>query len=55
MTTTTTAAATAVTTIPTSAIGTRSEFTTIFGNEVQGMYITFKNEAASKTGDAATA
>jgi hypothetical protein len=51
----TTTAATTAAKIPTSALGTRSEFTSIFGNEVQGMYVTFKNEAASKTGDAATA
>ena len=50
-----TTTATTTSAIPTSSLGFRTEFTSIFGNEVQGMYIKFTNEAASKTGDAATA
>ena len=40
---------------PTSTFGTRKEFTTQFGNKLQGLFITWKHEIATATGDVATA
>jgi len=41
--------------VPTSNLGTRKAFTTQFGNNVQGLYITWGNEISSAAGDAASA
>lgn len=38
-----------------STFGTRKDFTTQFGNQIQGLFVTWKHEIASKTGDVATA
>ena len=41
--------------VPTSNLGTRKAFTTQFGNNVQGLFITWGNEISSAAGDAASA
>ncbi len=44
-----------ITAPPLSTQGTRKDFTTQFGNQLQGLFVTWKHEIASKTGDVATA
>ena len=44
-----------ITAPPLSNQGTRKDFTTQFGNQLQGLFVTWKHEIASKTGDVATA
>lgn len=41
--------------VPISNLGTRKAFTTQFGNNNQGLFITWGNEISSATGDAASA
>lgn len=44
-----------ITAPPVSNLGYRNSFTTQFGNQLQGMFITWSNDASSDTGDATTA